>query len=374
MHRTLTPALLAAAALAPPVPAAPAQGIDWFEGPWFSAQRKARAEGRGLLVAFRTDGSTWCDRLASESFSDPAVAGETEPYVCLLVDLTRDAGGHYVDNRAAVVAERFPVRVFPSIFFTDGEGRLEDLIAGYAPTASLLAELRRIRAGTGTRTELEQQVARAPEDIAARLRLATKLADLGDLEGQQREMAAIHRLDPEERSVPMRRFRMLAVIEGMESRFDDANGLYETAPLEEFLRAEQHDPVLFEGWQYLSNLWSRLGRLKDACRAARRAWAHVPAAQEGPFGETLARLHWSARDEIGGAAKKEALAVARRMVALAEEAGLGAAQLASLLDVLACCQAMNGDRAAALATLERCIELAPDAEPYRLRRELFRIR
>ena len=142
----------------------PQAGVQWFQGPFFSARGKARAEKKLLAVAFVAQWSDWSKKLEKDTFGDPGVVAALEGLVCYRAEATSREGQR--------VADKFPVRTYPTVFFVGSDGRPEELIEGYIPPQSFIPELARIRAGQGTRSAYERKVAQDPRDIAARLQLA----------------------------------------------------------------------------------------------------------------------------------------------------------------------------------------------------------
>jgi len=349
--------------------------IDWFEGPYFSALAKAQAEGRLVFVAFRTQDSIWCEKLEQDTFSDAAVGAELADVVCLHVDVTRDAANELVDPSAAAIERNFAIKVFPSIFFVSSAGRTEDVIAGYIPPGPLLSEIRRVKQGQLTLSALEIVVDGDPTNIAARLELAQKLDDLGDLAGHDAQMAAVYELDPKGTSTPVRRIEYLAVVDAMVADFDDSKNHYPTEPLTEFLKREQNTDVVWEGWSYLANLYVRLGRNEESRAAHKKAWEYVPDAQVFQYGYTLTQQFWKQRDELSRREKRLARDVAERIgKRLVESTTVTAQSRALLEDTIACCQYMNGKVDEALSTLDRAIEHDPSNTAFQQRREVFAVR
>jgi len=202
--------------------------------------------------------------------------------------------------------------------------------------------------------------------------LADKLQELGDGPARDEQTAAARRIDPDGSSVPWRRYEMQRVRTAMVDKFDDAKGLYETAPLLEYLETERHGEILFEGWAYLGNLYSRLGRNAESRHAFRTAWATVPPDQRVSFGNSLAGGFWTMRDELKGDEREFALQVATSVCEASGAAGADDVTRAGYLDTLACCYFLNGKRKQAQRTLEECIRLDPTQKSYAARREAFR--
>lgn len=374
----ITTLALAGLAAAPSNPAAPFADelgkLPWFQGPYFSAQAKAEAEDKLVFIAFWAEGYGWCEKLAQDTFSNDAVVTAMKDIICVNVDLTRDESNRWKDARVASVASRFPVRVFPTMFFVGPDGAFEDLIAGYIPPTAFISELARITSGQGTLSSLRKKVDDQPDDIAARLTLAQKYLDFSDQKGHDDQMAAIAKLDPEGKSTPIRRRAMVILRDDMESKFDDSKGLYDTLPMEGFLAKEQNAEVLFEGWSYLGNLYAALSRGADARKAFMSAWEHVSQADVVNFGNALTTGFWTEREKLDKQEKSFALDVATRVMSEVERQKLGPAQQAVHLDSLACCYYMNGKNYHAVKTIGRSIKLDPDTEAYKLRLEVFKLK
>ena len=337
---------------------------DWFVGPYFSARGQSQAEKKLIFIAFCADFSEWSKKLEQDTFSDAAVIAALDDLICVRVDPASRPGKR--------LSEVFPVRTVPIMFFVGPDGRAEDLIEGYIQPAAFLGELRRILSESATRSDLERKVAAAPNDVLARLVLADKLLELGDGPARDEQLAAARRIDADGSSVPWRQHEMQRVLVAMEANFDDAKGLYETAPLEDFLKTERHGEVLFDGWSYLGNLYSRLGRNAESRHAFRTAWATVPPDKRVLFGNSLAGGYWTMRDELKRGERKFALEVAANVCEASKAAGANDVTHAGYLDTLACCYFLNGKSAKARETIEECIRLDPTQKSYAARREAFR--
>lgn len=375
---TLAPSPLRPA-LAPPAASATAtarveipDAIDWFQGPYFSALGKAKAENRLVFVAFLTDDSAWCRKLVTDTFTDAGVATELADVVCVKVNATRDAANAFVDPKAAAIERRFAIKMFPSLFFVSSEGKTDDVVAGYIPPGPLISEIRRVKQAQGTLSALEAAVAQAPEDIQARITLAKKLDDIGDVAGHDAQMQAVRELDPEGTSTPVRRIEYQAVVDAMVSEFDDSKNHYPTEPLVEFLKEEKNTDVIWEGWSYLANLYRRLDRDQPSRDAHKKAWKHVPETEVLRYGYTLTQQFWDQREDLKRSEKRLALNVAERMATkMATLDNLQPAAIAALEDTIACARFLNGKRDEALAALDRALKIDPQNTAYLQRREVF---
>jgi len=353
---------------------APLGAVEWFRGRYSSARNRAEAQGKWTIVAFWMDGSPWSRRLIDDTFGDAAVADRLDGLMCLNVDLTRRADGTLLDQRAKEYTTRFPVAILPSIFLVSPDGRLEDVLTGYIPPQPFLAEIDRIQGHDRTLTGFERAVDSSPEDIAGRLSLAQKYEDLGDLAARDIQLTKVKELDPAEVSLPVRRRNLSIVRESMTSLFNDDEGIYDTTPLEEFLDEEEHPELLVEGWSYLADLYPRVDRAEDGRMALQFLWRHIAEPDRMNRGSDIARILWEQREDLAKGDRKFALEVASKVAALARKTVEEPTRLAEYLDPLACCYYMNGKRAAAIKTIEICIDLAPDEPSYAVRREIFKLR
>jgi len=367
---------LALAALACPMatPAAPALTsvvagdhgkIPWFKGTFEAALVKAKAENKLVFIDFWTDWCVWCKRLDKDTFSNDSVVTEMKDILCLSIDAESESG--------APIAQKFAVRGFPALILLGPDGKAEDNIGGYLKPEDFKKEIQRVRSGEGTVSGLRKKIAADPSNMDLRLQLANKLESLGDLEGKSKEIAEVKKLDPEGKSLAMRRIELQSVGQKINEAYEKTQKV-EIALLEAFLAEEKHKELLFEGWTFMVQLNAFLakqaegeGRADDAKKyltdqraALKTAWTHVPDAQVGPFGNSLAWSLYEMRTELSDEEKAFALEVAAK----ANEASKDDV---SVIDTYACCLAMNGKQEEAIRQIQRCIELQPDNQQWKER-------
>jgi hypothetical protein len=169
----------------------------------------------------------------------------------------------------------------------------------------------------------------------------------------------------------MRRIALNAMREEMFGCMRGARPV-EPAPLVEFLADETHSELLCEGLSLLGTVHGHLGQPREMVAAWRRAWKLAPASACLSCGNSLAWDFWERRDALEPADRAFALEVSRTVVRELGDARGDDALRAAFLDTLACCQWMNGEREAAIATVERCLELVPGNDEYTRRLEAFR--
>ncbi len=375
----LLPAALAAllpAALAAPVPAALAAharaaddgehgALAWFEGDFDAARALAEREGRMLFLDFFTPWCEWCVVLDRQAFSDPRSVAATSDVVCLALDSESESG--------RPLAERYAVVAYPTLVFLDPDGSPRDRIDGYVDAETFLRELARIERDEGTVGADERAVAADPQSLELRYALATRLRAFGDEAGYSAQRDAIAALDPEGTSAVWRRIVVDERRRAMQAILRDMAAEADTAPLRAFLADETLPEILFEGWlrvaeledhleQFSATDEEELGHRRLALDAYKRAWTHCPAERVAELGNRIAFYLWHDRDLLPPEDRVLALSIARRAAAAAPDDP-------DVLDTLACCLHAAGERAEALATIRRAIELEPDEPAWRERLE-----
>ncbi|MEW6073655.1 MAG: hypothetical protein AB1726_13815 [Planctomycetota bacterium] len=330
--------------------------LDWFAGSWEELWREAAAKRRIVLLHFRGASCAESRRLDADTYSDPAVIAATREILCFAIDL-ETAGGRGL-------AARYGVSEPPMMLFLEPTGTVRDFVFGYISAPSFLGEFRRILRDEGTVSALRRRLAEDATDLEAHYALARKLRALGDEAGYSEHLAAIRRLDPEEKSLTSRRIA-LAKLLGQARRSLDPSPLYA------FVAREREAVLVYPAWLEIHRLESRLmsrartAEEKTAHRtrwlaAARRAWELVPPEEIGIVGNNLAWGIYEWRAEVGPADLAFAVELARRAVAVLPLD-------ANVVDTLACCLFAFGNTEEALQLVRRCIELQPNNEEWRKR-------
>lgn len=332
--------------------------IPWFKGTFEAALVKAKAENKLVFIDFWTDWCVWCKRLDKDTFSNDSVVTEMKDILCLSIDAESEAG--------APIAQKFAVRGFPALILLGPDGKAEDNIGGYLKPDDFKKAIQRVRSGEGTVSGLRKKIAAEPSNIDLRFQLAGKLEALGDLEGKANEIAEIKKLDPDGKSLSMRRLELQSVGQKINEAFESTQKV-EIALLQAFLAEEKHKELLFEGWSFMVQLNAFLakqaegeGRADEAKKyqtdqraALKTAWTHVSDAQIGPFGNSLAWSFYEMRADLSDEEKAFALEIAAK-------ANDAAKDEVSVIDTYAACLDMNGKKEEAILQIQRCIELQPD--------------
>jgi thiol-disulfide isomerase/thioredoxin len=382
------------------------QRIAWFKGTFEEALVKAKAEKKVVFLEFWADWCGWCKRLQRETLIDPGVVAEAKDLLCLSVDSESKDG--------QPLAARFGVGGLPALVFLEPDGSLRDRMAGYRSGPQFVIELKRIKANQGTLGEIERKLAADPKNVSARLELvfrlrrmtdgrwqrelaaareaiargegfdpkdpderfeiARKLRMCGDDEGYKHELAEVRALDPEGKSVSMRKLALNDLVQALNVKFQ-TEAIFEPAPIEAFLADEQHASVRFDGWSILHAMASNQAELSErraqaskgaearaaALRYGRLAWKDCPEDRVGSFGRELAQ---NLLADAGLSDEDRAFAVE-----VADKASQAAPQDADHLVVLARCLERAGRKEDAIATLRRAIAIEPDRASIRRRLE-----
>lgn len=378
--------------------------LDWFQGTFEEALAKAKKEQKLVFIDFWASWCGWCKKFDVAVLSDTPVVAETRDFVCLVIDAESPTG--------QPLAARYGAAALPSLVFLESDGTLRERLAGFRPPAQFVQEIRRIRANEGTIGEIERKIAANPDDVEARLdyvfrlrrmqdgrwekefqqareridagrgfdpkspdqrfAIARKLRMCKDEAGYREQIEKIRELDPEGRSVPMRRLALNEVVGGVNTRYSKQR-IFDPSPIEAFLAEEKNSFVLFEGYSVLFSMAS--SRAEESLRTGQRdfaanlraraldyghrAWKECPQDRLATFGRELAQYLVADR-ELGEENRRFAVEVAAK----ASEA---APQSADHLELLAGCLEMAGRREEAIAALRRSLELNPTNESVRRR-------
>ena len=356
------------ATLAAPLASSPVFGghgkLTWFEGSFDAALAKAKAENKLVFIDFWTSWCGWCKRLDKDTFSDESVAAEMKDILCLSIDAESATG--------KPIASRFAVTGYPALILLAPNGSPEDQIGGYLPPDKFKKEIQRVRSGQGTAGGLRKKVAAEPSNMDARFELAAKLEKLGDHEGQMAQLAEIKKLDPNGKSLPMRRIAIREVREKINAGFQKTQTV-DISLMAAFLSEETYPELLFDGWgsmgqmhMFMAQRAEQAGNAAEAEQhkvefrtAMKTAWKNVPAERVADFGNSLAWSFYEAREALSAEEKAFALEVAEKAHAAAGK------DETSVIDTYACCLHMNGKKEEAVKQIQHCIELEPDNQQWK---------
>ena len=113
------------------LPAALAQGIEFYHGTWAEAREKAKAEGKLIFVDAYASWCGPCKRMASSVFTQQkAGAFFNENFINLKIDMEKPENAEF--------AGKYPVSAYPTLMFLDASGKLVTKDVGAKEVEGLL--------------------------------------------------------------------------------------------------------------------------------------------------------------------------------------------------------------------------------------------
>jgi thioredoxin 1 len=147
--------------------------LTWSPGTLDEALVRAKAQKKLVLIDVF---ATWCGpchEMDDTVYSRDDVAKAIDSaWVPLRRDGERDEG--------LQIATKYHVVGFPTILLIDENGKEVDRLMGFVQPKDLIAQLARLRKGSGALAELEKKLAASPKDEALRLEVGTRHAMRGD--------------------------------------------------------------------------------------------------------------------------------------------------------------------------------------------------
>lgn len=98
-----------------------------------SAMRAAKRENKKVFLYFSSPGCRWCDRMKSETFSDPASQRALSNYIVYNVNYQTEQD----------IIKRYKVRSFPTYFVVDGNEKIIGKDRGFKSAKSFARWLER---------------------------------------------------------------------------------------------------------------------------------------------------------------------------------------------------------------------------------------
>ena len=200
-----------------PASSGPDGEAEWAAG-FESALEQAQVEGRLVMIDFYTDWCGWCKKLDHETYRDPQVVERLRRMVTVKVD---------AESRTDL-AQRYGVRSYPTIVFTDGAGSPVNRVRGYLSADRFAPVLDQLMDASGSEFTLRQRLKDHPEQLGLRLDLARLLVRGGryrDAIGQIDTLSALTPKPEPDQESALRLERGRAFIG--ESRWKDARKEFE---------------------------------------------------------------------------------------------------------------------------------------------------
>jgi len=92
----------------------------------------AKEKGRPTMIDVYTDWCGWCKVLDKEVYTKAEVIELSKSFVCIKVD----------GDKAKELVAKHQVKGYPTIFFTDKDGKEVHRIVGYEPAEKFLADMK----------------------------------------------------------------------------------------------------------------------------------------------------------------------------------------------------------------------------------------
>jgi thioredoxin-like negative regulator of GroEL len=238
-------------------PAEPQPGIRW-EKHFEAALRRAKSEGKPMLVDFWADWCSWCQRLDQTTYVDPRVVKLSADFVTVKVNTE---GG----PREAAVADRYNVDSLPTIMFLSPAGHPILRLSGYQGPGQFPETMETARQSGLRVMAWEAALDRDPRDPAALAALGAHLLDQ-DFEAESQTLLAQARgLDAQRPILERKKTRLLlAALKKGGERYVEAEAILKEALA--LPPSPEYDPKLL---YVLGKLYLVRGR-NDEARAAFR--------------------------------------------------------------------------------------------------------
>ena len=118
--------------------AAEVSAITWDYN-FYNALQKAKSQNKPILVDFYTDWCGWCKKLDRDTYSDKRVNELALQFVCVKVD----------GDKNADLLRKYNVRGFPYTLFLASDGKVVDMIRGYAGPTDFIKKMEQVLKTTG---------------------------------------------------------------------------------------------------------------------------------------------------------------------------------------------------------------------------------
>lgn len=157
--------------------------VDWFRGTWQEALSAARVERRLIFADFYNQTCMPCVRMDRTTFADSTVRAAMGDLICLKLN--------GVSPEGRVVVAHLRIQGWPTLVVLDSTGTEIDRHIGYLAPTAFIAEIQRMRAGSGTIPDLRVRLAALPEDPHVLYELGRKLADRRDPDARSTLLHAV---------------------------------------------------------------------------------------------------------------------------------------------------------------------------------------
>jgi thioredoxin-like negative regulator of GroEL len=245
--------------------------IQW-EKDFKGALKKARVEGRPLLVDFWADWCHWCHQLDATTYRDPAVVAATAAFVPVKVNTE----GSLTEKQ---ISADYGVETLPTIAFLSPQGHVVLVREKFEEPAAFARTVEVARTTAVDVMAWEDALSRDKNDPAALASLGAHLFALERLD-QSRELLERAAKHDAARPVSERKHIrvLLGAIEARAKRYGDAEKLLQSALALQPANAAEDGVALFD----LGEAYLKEGRAEAASAAWTKAAATAP---DGPMAQ-----------------------------------------------------------------------------------------
>lgn len=190
-----------------------------FEKSFDEAMKKARTQGKPVMIDFWAEWCGWCHHLDKTTYLDPAVTKLSQDFVATKIDTEGSP-------REIEVAERYDVTSLPTILFVTPGGHQVMRVNGFQGPGKFPRTLERAKEAAlkimGYETALEAN----PKDPAAAAALGTHLFEQELFDEARTLLARAAQQDVREPPSTRRQTRMLlAIIQNYDRKYTEAEAL-----------------------------------------------------------------------------------------------------------------------------------------------------
>lgn len=172
---------------APPTARPPAQSatvprprIPW-QNSYSSGLALAKKEGKIQMLYFYTDWCGWCQKMEKETFKDKELTGFLDKFITVKINGDKDKQ----------TTQKFAVTGYPTLVFTDHEGKVIEKIVGFLPAESLREKMKIVlsRREKPSQGEKPQAAAELSQNIQAPVQAEQRDADVRQGKNPSAEVA-----------------------------------------------------------------------------------------------------------------------------------------------------------------------------------------
>jgi tetratricopeptide (TPR) repeat protein len=246
------------------------ESIHWEKG-FKDAQKRARAEGRPVLVDFWADWCHWCHELDATTFRDPAVVAAATAFVPVKVDTE----GSLAEKQ---ISADYGVETLPTIAFLSPRGHVILVRERFEDPEAFAQTLSAARSAATDVRAWEEALGRDKNDPAALAPLGAHLFAQKRLDESRKLLERAVRHDAARPAGERKHTRViLGTIEARVERYGDSEKLFQSALALQPPDAAEDAVALFHlGEDYLK---------EGDVASARAAWtkATATAPPDGPI-------------------------------------------------------------------------------------------